>query len=69
MRALYGDGEKMIDFTKDGKRFIAGRGFMTSFDKNGDKEFSVIDVFREEDPTEERVCELYKTLKEIADDK
>lgn len=66
MRAVYGDGKEMIDFTKDGKRFIAGRGFMTSFDKNGDEEFHVMDVFREKDPTEESVLELYEILKDIS---
>ena len=56
----------MLDFMKDGKRFIAGRGFMTAFDKNGDEEFNVMDVFREKDPTEESVLELYERLKDIS---
>lgn len=66
MRALYGDREKMIDFTKDGKRYVAGRGFMTAFDENGDEEFHAMDVFREKEPTEESVLKLYEILKDIS---
>lgn len=69
MRALYGDGEKMIDFTKDGKRFIAGRGFLSVFNQvTGDEELGVMDVFRETDPTPETVIELYNVTLEIMKD-
>ena len=57
----------MIDFTRNGKRFIAGRGFMTAFDENGDEEFHAMDVFREKDPTEESVLELYEIIKDISE--
>lgn len=57
----------MLDFTRNGKRFIAGRGFMTSFDENGDEEFNVMDVFREKDPTEESVLDLYEILKGMSE--
>lgn len=59
----------MLDFTRDKKRFIAGRGFMTAFDENGDEELHVMDVFRDRDPTEEQVYELYETCKDITDEK
>lgn len=57
----------MLDFTRNGKRFIAGRGFMTSFNENGDEEFYAMDVFREKDPTEESVLELYEILKGMSE--
>ena len=58
----------MLDFTKDGKRFIAGRGMMYVFDAStGEKIMGAIDVFREEDPTPETVCELYKVFLELTE--
>ena len=66
MRALYGDGEKMIDFTRNGKRFIAGQGFMSVFDAaSGNKEMGVMDVFRKVDPTPEMCISLYSDMQEI----
>lgn len=58
----------MIDFTRNGKRFIAGRGFMSVFDAATDNKIAgVIDVFRETDPTPELCIELYSSLMEIAE--
>lgn len=60
----------MLDFTKDGKRFIAGRGMMHVFDASTGKKIMVaIDVFREKDPTPETVCELYKVFMELTEKK
>ena len=59
----------MIDFTRNGKRFIAGRGFLSVFNQvTGDKELGVMDVFRETDPTPETVIELYNVILEMMKD-
>lgn len=57
----------MIDFVRNGKRFIAGRGFMSVFNAvTEEKIFSVIDVFKEEDPIAEKCIELNDVLTEMA---
>lgn len=59
----------MIDFTRNGKRYIAGRGFLRVFNQvTGDKELGLMDVFRETDPTPETVIELYNVTLEIMKD-
>ena len=59
----------MIDFARNGKRFIAGRGFLSVFNQvTGDKELGVMDVFSETDPTPETVIELYNVTLEIMKD-
>ena len=55
----------MIDFTNNGKHFIAGQGFMSVFDASGDKIASFIDVFREVDPTPEMCINLYSDMQKI----
>jgi hypothetical protein len=58
----------MIDFTNNGKRYMAGRGFMAVFDATTENKLaSFMDVFRETDPTPEKCIELYSTLNEIAE--
>lgn len=56
----------MLDFTRNGKRFIAGRGFMQIFDTAGNKLGSFMDVFREVDPTPELCISLYSVMQEAA---
>lgn len=59
----------MIDFTRNGKRFIAGRGFMSVFNTvTDDKELGLMDVFRETDPTPEMCIDLYSTTLQIMKD-
>ena len=56
----------MIDFIKNGKRYIACRGYMAVFNAaTDDKELSVQDVFQETDPTPEMCLSLYSDIKEI----
>ena len=58
----------MIDFTRGGKRYVAGRGFFSVFDAaSGNKILSAIDVFREKDPTPEMCIELNNVLTKIVE--
>ena len=58
----------MIDFTSNGKRYIAGQGFMQVFDAvTGNKVAGFIDVFREIDPTPELCISLYSEMQAIAE--
>ena len=58
----------MIDFTRNGKRYIAGQGFMSVFDATTNNKIAgVMDVFRETDPTPELCIELYSKITEIAE--
>lgn len=59
----------MIDFARNGKRFIAGRGFMSVFNQvTGDKELGMMDVFNETDPTPETCLNLYSDILQISKD-
>lgn len=59
----------MIDFVRNGKRYIAGRGFMAVFNAvTEEKELSLMDVFRETDPTPELCIDLYSTSLQMMKD-
>ena len=56
----------MLDFTRNGKRYVAGRGFFAVFNQvTGEKEESAIEVFRDTDPTPEDVMELHNSIIEF----